>query len=615
MASFSLIEWALYANGSWGSWNESFSGETYISDETGRHILYKVRLDLGTYASLNSFKFTTRIHGSSNNPNTNLRVRLLDANPMVTSSYNTLADGTWSGTSPIGGISVTYTFQNLNLNTSKNYFLYITDNNTHASFQDYLMHAYAAISETNYTENKPLTLSLSSTSITTGNNQVVTIGNGAGRTITVSVKYGDTNLYSAATSTGSLTIPVTADFFSRAGITAASSFSVSVTIDADSTLYESFTVIAGSDMKPTVSGLATEIVQSGNAATYFPNTYLANISKCKVSVTVATKAGATIPTGGVKLTYPGGAAITMSYDSGTGKYTATTPALTADTAFTVTVTDSRSLTGYVTSSTITVVPYTKPVVNIDSGLTFRCDENGNEESGGAYWKARAVVTYYSALSGNGLLVHTVGISGQAPIDFTSGAQTSAQGGALNPTTAYMLVFTVQDKVSEAITKSIRLESITRNVVFKRNASGTTVGVGTTPTKAAGSSVEVPLAGEFLMGGIPAQAFYDPYSDDLYGSSFGKDFLNVNAENRHAPENAATFFFRQTSALSEWSNAPTANDSYNWRGYRFVLWFNIAFQMVVVIEFYPYPGRIWTNYHNSTSGWNGWRYTQALTPST
>jgi len=612
MASFTLSEWALYANGSWGSWNGSFSGDTYISDETGRHILYKVHLDLGSYASLNSFRFTTAIHGSSNNPSTNLRVRLLDANPMVTSSYNVLGDATWSGTSPISGITINYDFTGLNLNASKNYFLYITDNNTHATFQDYLMHAYASISNTSYTENRPLTLSLSSTSVSTGNNQVVTIGNGAGRTITVTVKYGNTNIYSAATSTGSLTIPVSMVFFTRAGITAASQFSVSVTIDADSSLYESFTVVAGSDMKPTLSNLTTEIVQSGNAATYFPNTYLANISKCKVSVSVATKAGASISS--VKLTYPGGSTITMSYNSSTGKYEATTPALTTDTTFTVTVVDSRSLTGYATSGTITVVPYTKPVINIDSSYTYRCDANGNEESGGAYWKARAVITYYSALSGNGLRVRTVGISGQSTIDFESGVQTAVQGGALNPTTAYTLVFSVQDKVSEVITKSIRLESITRNVVFKRNASGTTVGVGTTPTVADGSSVEVPLAGSFRAGGIPVQAFFDPYSDDLYGSSFGKDFLNVNQENRHAPENAATFFFRQTSVLSEWSNAPTANDSYNWRGYRFVLWFNTAFQMVVVFEFYPYPGRIWTNYRNSTLGWNGWRYTQALTPS-
>ena len=41
----------------------------------------------------------------------------------------------------------------------------------------------------------------------------------------------------------------------------------------------------------------------------------------------------------------------------------------------------------------------------------------------------------------------------------------------------------------------------------------------------------------------------------------------------------------------------------------------SYQMVVVFEFYPYPGRIWSNYYNGSLGWTGWRYTQALTPST
>ena len=620
-ASFTLTEWALYAarDGGWTSWNSSFSGETYISDETGRYILYKVHLELDGYASLNSFTFTTRIHGSSNNPNTNLRVQLLDANPMVTSSYNVLGDATWSGTSPYGGISVQYNFTGLNLNTSKNYFLYITDNNTHATYQDYLMHAYAAISNTSYTENLPLSLSLSSASVTTGGSQVVTIGNGSGKGITVYFKYNGTTIASGYTSTGQLSISVTSQWFSNAGITTASNFTVSVSIDLDSTLYESFTVVAGSDMAPTVSGIALAIVQptGSGAATYFPDTYIANISKCKVSATITTKAGATIPSGSVKLAYTGGSAITMTYNSTTGKYEGTTAALTnATTAFTVSVTDSRGLSGYGSGGSVSVTQYTKPTLTISSAYTYRCDSSGTQESGGAYWRAMATATYYSSLSGNSLLQFKVTINTGTTVNLTSGVQTAVQGGSLNQTTNYTLTFSIQDKISEVITKTFILESITRNVVIKRNSTGTTVGVGTTPTRAAGSAVELPLAGNFLNAGIPAQAFFDPYSTDLDGSSFGKDFLNVDQVNRHAIQNAATFFYRPQASIAEWSNAPATNDSYSWRGYRFVLWYSASFQIVVVFELFPYPGRIWSNFYNTaTYGWTGWRYTSAVSPST
>ena len=616
MASFTLSEWALYAarDGGWTSWNGSFSGETYISDETQRHILYKVYLNLDGYASLNSFTFTARIRGSSNNPSTHLRVRLLDANPMITSSYNVLGDLTWAGTSPYGGISVQYNFTGLNLNQSKNYFLYITDNNTHATYQDYLVHTYATISNTSYTENLPLSISLSSASVTTGGSQVVTIGNGSGKGITVYFKYGNTVVASGYTATGQLSIAVTSQWFTNAGVTAAQSFSVSVTIDLDSTLYESFTVVAGSNMAPSVSNIGKTIVQSGNAATYFPDTYIANISKCKVSASVGTVAGATISS--VKLAYTGGSTLTMSYNSSTGKYEVTTAALTKETtAFTVTVTDSRGLTASLSGGSVTVVQYNKPSLSVSSAKTYRCDSAGTQVSGGAYWRAMATATYYSSLSGTSQLKFQVTINTGTTVNLTSGVQTAIQGGSLNQTTNYTLTFSIQDKISEVITKTFILESITRNVVIKRNSTGTTVGVGTTPTRAAGSAIELPLAGNFLNAGIPAQAFFDPYSTDLDGSSFGKDFLNIDQVNRHAIQNAATFFYRPVGSISEWSNAPTANDSYSWRGYRFVLWCSASFQMVVVYEFYPYPGRIWSNFYNGNLGWDGWRYTSAVKPST
>ena len=408
---------------------------------------------------------------------------------------------------------------------------------------------------------------------------------------------------------------MTKSWFTTAGLTTAANFSVSVRIDEDSSLYQSFTVIAGSDMAPSVTAVTLEIVQSGNAATYFPSTYLANISKCKISATVATGSNAAIRT--VKATYSGGpsAGVTLTYNSSTGKYEGTTPAPTTSVSFTVTATDARGLTGYRASSQVTVVQYNKPTINISSAYTYRCDSSGTQESGGAYWRAMATASYYTSLSGNSLLQFKVTINTGTSVNLTSGVQTAVQGGSLNRTANYTLTFTIQDKVSDPITKTFVLESVTRNVVIKRNSTGTSVGVGTTPTKTAGSGIELPLTGDFLLGGLQALSLIKPHTDALDGSTFGKDFLNINQNQRIAEENAGAFFYRPVASLSEWSNAPATNDTYNWRGYRFVLWYNASFQMVIVFEFYPYPGRIWSNFYNGSLGWTGWRYTQALTPST
>ena len=131
----------------------------------------------------------------------------------------------------------------------------------------------------------------------------------------------------------------------------------------------------------------------------------------------------------------------------------------------------------------------------------------------------------------------------------------------------------------------------------------------------GDAVQLQVQLHFLLGGLQALSLIKPHTDALDGSTFGKDFLNINQNQRIAEENAGAFFYRPVASLSEWSNAPATNDTYNWRGYRFVLWYNASFQMVIVFEFYPYPGRIWSNFYNGSLGWTGWRYTQALTPST
>ena len=617
MGTLSLYQKKARTSSGWGSWT-TISGSDISDAAVGYHVVYSAVLSLSGGQHLTGCKVTTNFVGRGATSQRTITCYVYTSDPTGSSSppSNYIGVATQYSTFGTYGVNLEFNFSGLDVSSGTR--LYFWFNNQVSGASDYQWHegtnAYTADPYASGTFTAAaLSLSLSSSNVTTGGNQVVTIGNGSGRTCTIRVYYGNTQLYAASTSTGSLTIPVTKSWFTTAGLTAVQSFSVSVRIDEDSSLYQSFTVTAGSDMTPTVTNITTEIVQSGNAATYFPSTYIANISKCKVSATVTSRSNATISS--VKLTYSGGATVTLTYNSNTGKYEGTTAALTTSVAFTVTATDSRGMTGSGTSSTVTVVQYSKPAINIRDAYTYRCDSSGTQESGGAYWRAKAAATYYTSLSGNSLLQFKVQIQGQTAVNLSSDVQTAVQGGSLNRTTAYTLIFTIQDKVSDPITKSFVLESVTRNVVIKRNSSGTAVGVGTTPTRAAGSALEVPTAGDFLMGGIPAQAFYVPYSTALDGSTFGKDFLNISHDSSRALENAAAFFYRPQGDTA-WSNAPATNDSYNWRGYRFVLWYSTTFQMVVVFEFYPYPGRIWSNFYNGpTYGWTGWRYTQALTPST
>lgn len=616
MGTLSLSYKKARSSSGWGSW-AAISGSDIIDSAVSYHCVYAANLSLTGGQHMTGCTVTTNFVSRGATSTRTINCYLYTSDPTGYSSPPSgyLGVATYTGAFGTYGVNVQFNFSGLDISSGGTVYFWFQDIVSGAS--DYIWHEgtneYTA---TPYASGvftaAALSLSLSSTNVTTGNNQVVTIGNGSGRTCTIRVYYGSTQLYAAATSTGSLTIPVTKSWFTTAGLTTVTSFSVSVRIDEDSSLYESFTVTAGSDMTPQLANATLSIVQSGNAATYFPSTYIANISKCKVAIAVASRSNASISS--VKLTYPGGATVTMTYNSSTGKYEGTTAALTADVVFTVTATDSRGMTTSEVAGYVTVVQYSKPAINISSAYTYRCDSSGTQESGGAYWRAMATATYYTSLSGNSLLQFKVEISTGTSVNLTSGVQTAVQGGSLNRTANYTLTFTIQDKVSDPITKTFVLESVTRNVVIKRNSTGTSVGVGTTPTKTAGSGVELPLSGDFLLGGLQALSLIKPQTDALDGSTFGKDFLNINQQQRIAEENAGAFFYRPQGD-SEWTNAPATNDSYNWRGYRFVLWYNTTFQMVVVFEFYPYPGRIWSNFYNGSYGWTGWRYTQALTPST
>lgn len=585
----------------WKSWR-TLSGWDYTDNAVGFYVVYSASLSLTDDQRLTSCSVTTRFTSQGSTSNRTLSCYLYTWDPTGSSSppsgYTAVTSVTANFDS--SGINQTFTFSNLDLRSSTALYFWFVDVVSGAS--DLQWSDNASVSGT--FSAVALTLSLSSDAVYTGNKQVATIGNGSGRTLTVSVYYGNTRLYSAATSTGSLTVPVTKSWFTTAGLTSVKSFSASVRIEEDSSVYESFTVNAGRDMDPAVVNVTMQIVQSGSAATYFPNTYIAGVSRCKVTASVATGSNAAIAS--VKVTYPGGTAVPMTYNSSTNRYEGTTAALTVDTAFTVTATDQRGLSGAASSSQITVVQYSKPAINISAAYTYRCSSSGVQENGGAYWRARATATYYRNLSGNSLLQFDVKLSDGAAVNLTSGVQTAAQGGTLSPTARYTLIFTIQDKVSDPITKSCTLESMARSVVIQHNSTGTVAGIGTTPTRTAGSAVELPLSGAYLIGGMNAQSFHIPLDNRVGGQPFNKDFLNVNLDNRLAEENAISFFVKEADA-SGWENCPSGYGAQRFTGLRGVLWWNGFVHMVYIIEFSPVQGQVWTNLYYGSS-WSGWSHT-------
>ncbi len=468
-----------------------------------------------------------------------------------------------------------------------------------------------------------LAMSVTPSELTTGNYLTVDIANGSsvsGKTLQIKHVSTNTTLYSASI-TNSLSIQCPKSWFDTVGVTTQQQMSLRVTVEysqggQSKTLTGDFTLKAGTDMNPVVSTPTASIVQGASAAEAFPNTYIAGISKVKVEAKVTFPTNSTAQS--VVLNYAGGTNVNMTYNSTTGKYEGTTAApITRNTPFLVTATDRRGLTGTGTVSVTGVVAYTKPSISVAASLTYRCDANGVQTSGGRYYRVKASYTIYTASGfNNSIKQFNVKVEGQSTkTNLTSGVQSSAIDGNFSENSSYTIIITVEDQISGEITKEVTFEGKLRNMVWKRSEEGTYVGIGKTPeSSSGGSTIELPHDGEVFIGGLNLGSLFLPCTYDLTGTPFDKDFLKVNDADPIAAEHAGAFFYRPMADLSLWSNGPAANDGYNWRGYRFVLWMNTQFQVVYVFEFYPYPGRIWSNLHNGNLGWTGWRYTSAVTPS-
>lgn len=611
MASISLYQKKTRDFNGWGSWG-TVSGDTYISSEYNMHTVYKATVNMTGASSMSSVTLST-VLGCTGTVAATIHAYLYTSDP--TSGGSGSPPNTYVGhyqttrTIDENGLYLSFPISGLNLNVSTVYIWitasYNVNNGILSTYDNTDVPQYRNITAT-FTA-AVMSLEITPATVTSGNAVTLNVANGSGYTLTATFKYGSTTLAVQSFSTGSVNVQCPKSWFDSAGVTYLTSMTVNVTVTGGtSAMSGSFTLQAGDDMKPSVGTPTAAIVQASSASD-FPNTYIAGISKCKVSVSVSFPTNAGVSS--VRLSYPGGTTVNMSYNSGTGKYEGTTAApITTNTTFTVTVTDVRGLYTQKTVSITGVVAYTEPSVVVN--LAYRCDSSGNEESGGPYWRIKVTASYTTNLSGNSLRKLTAAVKNGTANNLTSGTLSGALSGTTNPKTAYTIVIIVQDKVSGEITKEIVLEGMLRNVVITRSDDGTYVGVGTTPETTSGeSTVELPSGGRFLVGGNNYGAFEIPVSDSDNGSSFGQDFLNVDLTNPYALKNATAKFYCSSGA---YSNCPSNVSSAVFRGIRKVFFYDSAFCLVMLIELYPTAGRIWTNGY--FYGWSGWKYTYLMNAS-
>lgn len=512
----------------------------------------------------------------------------------------------WSGTSTNGSFSATVQkswFTTAGKSTSASMSLTVT------------VSVDTSLSKT-FTATGNHTLTVSPTSAATGSNVSITIGNGSGVSITARIKYGSTQLWSGTATTGSFSVAVNKSWFTTAGVTTAKSMALTVTIDQNTTLSASLTVTAGSNMNPTVGTLSFSPVNSGRVATNFPNSYIAGYSKVKVSAAVTSGSNASISS--VVLSFPGGTNVTMSYNSTSQKYEGTTAAvINGNTTFTVTAKDGRTLSGSKQGTLNGVVAYVKPSVSPTAANCYRCNSSGTKQDGGSYVSAKATATWYSSLSGNALTSflfyvkedRTAGYSDSR--NLTSGQQSQALQMHVPGANDYVtLVFSIQDKVSDAVTTEFRLPAAPKNVYVRRSSTGTYVGVGMAPQRTSGKSdIELPSDGEVRVGGFLMQSLSHFNSSAANGSQFGKDFLAVNLDNLYDEKNTEARFYKALDDTG-WANSPVSGA---FLGTRKVFYWSHWWCIVMLLEYYPKPGRIWTNTynHNVEGGWTGWK---SLTPA-
>jgi hypothetical protein len=582
----------------WGSWGTSAS-PVDVDANSKKYLALKAVVPSGKKLT----KLTVNVGfstGASNSATADLYCRVYTADPtgltyMPSSDYSTVSTKQSLGYTVKNFV---FSFSGLSITSGNSVYVMFCSQHYNTSDPEVVVSAETLLAD--YEDYSFTGITLSSDSVSTGDKLTVTAQNGSGISITATVKYGSTTIatYSPFT-TGQVVLYPTKSWFDTAGVTTSTSITLAVELTGGGvTKTASFTLKAGSDMYPTVSNLALELKQPSNAEKF--TDWIANISYAKISATVTANTESDIKE--VTVSFPGGTTAKAKLNSSTGLYEAYTEApITGNTTFTVKATDKRSLSGSDSISLTGVVPYTLPSVKIDD--IYRCDSNGDKLDGGDYYRLKVTASYYAELSGNSVKKLTSRVQNREEFDITSGVY-NVVSGTTDATKAYTIVIAIQDQISDEITRKVILDGELRNVVIKRSDEGTYVGIGTTPETTSGkSTVELPLGGRFMYGGMEAGTIIHA-AEAFDGSSFDKDVLNVDFEQRDSPLNQSAFFERFADDIKNLPDEIANETSWVWHAYREVFWFSTDRITVRLTELEANYHRVWHNFWDGKE-WYGW----------
>lgn len=307
----------------------------------------------------------------------------------------------------------------------------------------------------------PLTVNAPKLSITGDKNQVVTnnrinftIGNrniqpGDNTALNYRILYGSQVITSNSSLQGdSVYADCEAAWFDDMGVKTSKTMDLTAVVEdaiGRSASY-TFTLKAGSEMAPTLSKPTTTLIQAAKAVAAFPDIYIAGYSKSKITIEIQTNTAAGISD--VSVTY-GGTVVKMSRTSKPAQnryvYEVVTPSpLNGNTKFTITVQDQRGFQKTATVSVKNVYPYTKPSFTVNK--LYRCDEDGEEDAGGEFFKFRANARYADQIPGNSITRFRLAVTGGNSHDISSG--TTHQFPTEHGTRKFSFVVSIRDELEE-----------------------------------------------------------------------------------------------------------------------------------------------------------------------
>lgn len=234
------------------------------------------------------------------------------------------------------------------------------------------------------------------TSVLAGQDITYTFTNRESETLTIKYNYQNTAILQQSVSANTVTITNSKALFDTAMVTTSQSLVLTVTV-SDSykrSANLSITINASPDMAPSITSVVASIVQPSPASQTFPNTYIANVSKAKISVAFSLNTQADITSASLKY---GSMNISMRLDTSTGKYEGTTTnPLTGNTTFTITLTDQRGMSAQQTYTLNGVQAYSQPKIDIQN--YYRCNQDGTKNDAGE-WCYLIIVYTFTSLNG------------------------------------------------------------------------------------------------------------------------------------------------------------------------------------------------------------------------